>query len=128
MESILANRAGQKQKVVAEKPEMEDEEKKRGGSGGDKKGLSNGGGSGSSMKCCQAENCTVDLSDAKQYHKRHKVCELHAKAPVVVVAGILQRFCQQCSRTWARLWLGIGKLIRFSVPSARPSYQDVILW
>ncbi|KAL3509327.1 hypothetical protein ACH5RR_028728 [Cinchona calisaya] len=62
-----------------------------------KKG-SDGGGGASSMKCCQAEKCTADLSDAKQYHKRHKVCEHHAKAQVVVVGGIRQRFCQQCSR------------------------------
>ncbi|XVE50202.1 hypothetical protein DITRI_Ditri01bG0142900 [Diplodiscus trichospermus] len=47
---------------------------------------------------CQAEKCGLDLSDAKRYHRRHKVCEIHAKAPVVVVAGIRQRFCQQCSR------------------------------
>nr|QHU23674.1 IST1 [Fagopyrum tataricum] len=48
--------------------------------------------------CCQAENCTADLTDAKRYHRRHKVCEFHAKAPVVIVATLQQRFCQQCSR------------------------------
>lgn len=66
-----------------------------------KKG-SGGGGTGgdSSMKSCQAEKCLADLSDAKTYHRRHKVCEHHAKAQVVVVAGIRQRFCQQCSRFW----------------------------
>lgn len=48
--------------------------------------------------CCQAERCSADLSGAKRYHRRHKVCEFHAKAPVVIVAGIHQRFCQQCSR------------------------------
>nr|AUW52970.1 squamosa promoter binding-like protein 4a [Petunia x hybrida] len=63
----------------------------------DKKGSYNNGGS-SSMRCCQAEKCTADLSDAKQYHKRHKVCEYHAKAQVVFVTGLRQRFCQQCSR------------------------------
>ncbi|KAL8088209.1 hypothetical protein AgCh_038111 [Apium graveolens] len=57
-----------------------------------------GGGSGSPVRCCQAERCSADLNDAKQYHKRHKVCEYHAKAQVVVVAGVGQRFCQQCSR------------------------------
>ncbi|PWA80696.1 Squamosa promoter-binding protein [Artemisia annua] len=30
--------------------------------------------------------------------KRHKVCEVHAKAPIVVTNGCQQRFCQQCSR------------------------------
>ncbi|OVA00369.1 Transcription factor [Macleaya cordata] len=68
-----------------------------------KKG-SNGGGGGSSggggvaQPCCQAEKCMVDLSEAKRYHRRHKVCEHHSKAPVVMVAGLRQRFCQQCSR------------------------------
>ncbi|KAK1685982.1 hypothetical protein QYE76_046830 [Lolium multiflorum] len=48
---------------------------------------------------CQAEGCKADLSGAKRYHRRHKVCEHHSKAPVVVTAGGLhQRFCQQCSR------------------------------
>jgi len=48
---------------------------------------------------CQAEGCKADLSSAKRYHRRHKVCEHHSKAPVVVTAGGLhQRFCQQCSR------------------------------
>ncbi|XP_028761688.1 squamosa promoter-binding protein 1-like isoform X2 [Neltuma alba] len=61
-----------------------------------KKGSAGGGGSG--MRCCQAENCSAELSDAKPYHKRHKVCEYHAKAQEVVVCGIRQRFCQQCSR------------------------------
>lgn len=55
-------------------------------------------GDGSLMKSCQAEKCSADLSDAKAYHRRHKVCEHHAKAQVAVVAGIRQRFCQQCSR------------------------------
>ncbi|KAK9922578.1 hypothetical protein M0R45_031039 [Rubus argutus] len=63
-----------------------------------------GGGSGSVRnqnqlrRCCQADNCTVDLSDEKQYHRKHKVCEHHSKAPLVLLSGISQRFCQQCSR------------------------------
>ncbi|XVE91646.1 hypothetical protein REPUB_Repub01dG0028100 [Reevesia pubescens] len=32
------------------------------------------------------------------YHKRHKVCEGHSKSAKVIVNGIEQRFCQQCSR------------------------------
>lgn len=49
---------------------------------------------------CQAEGCKADLSSAKRYHRRHKVCEHHSKAPLVVTAGGLhQRFCQQCSRS-----------------------------
>ncbi|KAF8413851.1 hypothetical protein HHK36_001845 [Tetracentron sinense] len=55
-------------------------------------------GGGVSPPCCQAEKCGSDLTDAKRYHRRHKVCELHAGASVVLVAGLRQRFCQQCSR------------------------------
>lgn len=48
---------------------------------------------------CQAEGCKLDLSNAKHYHRRHKVCEFHSKATKVLLAGGLeQRFCQQCSR------------------------------
>ncbi|XP_020269970.1 squamosa promoter-binding-like protein 10 isoform X1 [Asparagus officinalis] len=47
---------------------------------------------------CQAEGCKADLSGAKHYHRRHKVCEFHSKAAVVVAGGLQQRFCQQCSR------------------------------
>ena len=47
---------------------------------------------------CQAEGCKVDLSAAKHYHRRHKVCEYHAKAATVAASGKQQRFCQQCSR------------------------------
>lgn len=47
---------------------------------------------------CQVEGCKVDLSSAKAYHRKHKVCGVHAKAPKVVVAGLERRFCQQCSR------------------------------
>uniref|UniRef100_A0ACD5ZCQ6 Uncharacterized protein n=1 Tax=Avena sativa TaxID=4498 RepID=A0ACD5ZCQ6_AVESA len=47
---------------------------------------------------CQAEGCKADLSGAKHYHRRHKVCEYHAKASLVAAAGKQQRFCQQCSR------------------------------
>ncbi|KAI3444747.1 hypothetical protein Pfo_001412 [Paulownia fortunei] len=47
---------------------------------------------------CQVEGCEAVLVNAKDYHRRHKVCEMHAKAPKVVVLGIEQRFCQQCSR------------------------------
>ncbi|XP_017699431.2 squamosa promoter-binding-like protein 7 isoform X2 [Phoenix dactylifera] len=47
---------------------------------------------------CQVEGCNKALGDAKDYHKRHKVCEMHSKAPKVVVLGAEQRFCQQCSR------------------------------
>ncbi|KAJ8564478.1 hypothetical protein K7X08_000938 [Anisodus acutangulus] len=47
---------------------------------------------------CQVEGCEADLSDVKAYYSRHKVCAAHSKSPTVIVAGLEQRFCQQCSR------------------------------
>ncbi|KAL2650867.1 hypothetical protein R1flu_018995 [Riccia fluitans] len=47
---------------------------------------------------CQVDGCRQDLSSSKDYHRRHKVCEVHSKASRVMVAGVEQRFCQQCSR------------------------------
>lgn len=51
-----------------------------------------------SVPRCQVEGCHVALVNAKDYHRRHRVCEMHSKAPKVVVVGLEQRFCQQCSR------------------------------
>lgn len=47
---------------------------------------------------CQVEDCGSDLSNAKDYHRRHKVCEMHSKATKALVGTVMQRFCQQCSR------------------------------
>lgn len=47
---------------------------------------------------CQVHGCNKDLSSSKDYHKRHKVCDVHSKTAKVIVNGIEQRFCQQCSR------------------------------
>ncbi|KAL6322381.1 hypothetical protein AAG906_007934 [Vitis piasezkii] len=55
-------------------------------------------GSPATVPRCQVEGCHVALVNAKDYHRRHKVCEMHSKAPKVVVLGLEQRFCQQCSR------------------------------
>ncbi|XP_062170115.1 squamosa promoter-binding-like protein 3 [Alnus glutinosa] len=63
-----------------------------------KRGGSTASSGGVSPARCQAEKCGADLTDAKRYHRRHKVCEIHSKAPAVTVAGLRQRFCQQCSR------------------------------
>ncbi|KAL6644564.1 hypothetical protein ACP70R_016172 [Stipagrostis hirtigluma subsp. patula] len=68
-------------------------------SGGGKKGKGAASASSSAAPArCQVEGCNVDLSGTKTYYCRHKVCPMHSKAPRVVVAGIEQRFCQQCSR------------------------------
>lgn len=56
-----------------------------------------GGGGGGNVKC-QVEGCGVELRAAKEYHRKHRVCEAHTKCPRVVVAGQERRFCQQCSR------------------------------
>ncbi|WOG97587.1 hypothetical protein DCAR_0416928 [Daucus carota subsp. sativus] len=56
------------------------------------------GGLNSLTPYCQVYGCKKDLSSCKDYHKRHKVCEVHSKTPKVIVNGIEQRFCQQCSR------------------------------
>lgn len=56
------------------------------------------GGLNSLTPYCQVHGCKKDLSSCKDYHKRHKVCEVHSKTPKVIVNGIEQRFCQQCSR------------------------------
>lgn len=66
------------------------------------KAAASGGGGGAAVvapPCCLVENCEADLSCCKKYHQRHRVCEVHAKAPVVLVDGLRQRFCQQCSRS-----------------------------
>ncbi|KAF3780408.1 Squamosa promoter-binding-like protein 17 [Nymphaea thermarum] len=47
---------------------------------------------------CQVEGCKADLTGSKAYYCRHKVCGMHSKSPKVIVAGMEQRFCQQCSR------------------------------
>ncbi|PIA53392.1 hypothetical protein AQUCO_00900161v1 [Aquilegia coerulea] len=47
---------------------------------------------------CSVEGCKLDLTDAKPYYSRHKVCGMHSKTPKVIVGGLEQRFCQQCSR------------------------------
>ncbi|PIA36590.1 hypothetical protein AQUCO_03300055v1 [Aquilegia coerulea] len=72
-----------------------------GGGGGGGVGIGGGGG-GVALPCCQAEKCSADLTDAKRYYRRHKVCEHHSKAPVVIVGGVRQRFCQQCSSSICR--------------------------
>ncbi|KAK4581676.1 hypothetical protein RGQ29_025027 [Quercus rubra] len=63
-----------------------------------KKVRGGGGAVGAQPPRCQVEGCKADLSDAKAYYSRHKVCGMHSKSPKVIVAGIEQRFCQQCSR------------------------------
>ncbi|GJN32110.1 hypothetical protein PR202_gb20584 [Eleusine coracana subsp. coracana] len=56
------------------------------------------GASSSTPPSCQVDGCQADLSCAKDYHKRHKVCEAHTRSSVVHIKRVEHRFCQQCSR------------------------------
>ncbi|CAN8304568.1 unnamed protein product [Cochlearia groenlandica] len=56
------------------------------------------GSPGGNYPMCQVDNCVEDLSHGKDYHRRHKVCEVHSKATKALVGKQMQRFCQQCSR------------------------------
>lgn len=58
---------------------------------------------------CQVDDCGADLSKAKDYHRRHKVCEMHSKASRALVGNVMQRFCQQCSRFHALQEFDEGK-------------------
>lgn len=56
------------------------------------------GASSSTTPSCQVDGCHADLSGARDYHKRHKVCEAHTRTTVVCIKNVEHRFCQQCSR------------------------------
>ncbi|KAL3339355.1 hypothetical protein AABB24_028130 [Solanum stoloniferum] len=47
---------------------------------------------------CQVDACNLDLSSAKEYHRKYRVCHTHSKCPKVIILGLERRFCQQCSR------------------------------
>lgn len=68
------------------------------GTSGKKTKLAGAGASTSNRAVCQVEDCGADLSNAKDYHRRHKVCQMHSKASRALVGNVMQRFCQQCSR------------------------------
>ncbi|KAJ6748385.1 SQUAMOSA PROMOTER-BINDING-LIKE PROTEIN 4 [Salix purpurea] len=57
-----------------------------------------GANNGAQVAMCLVDGCSLDLSTCRDYHRRHKVCELHSKTPQVTIGGQKQRFCQQCSR------------------------------
>ncbi|KAG2486761.1 hypothetical protein HYH03_014560 [Edaphochlamys debaryana] len=48
------------------------------------------------LPCCSVPGCTVDLSQAKPYFKRHMVCATHMKMPHISIGGAKLRYCQQC--------------------------------
>ncbi|XP_021723074.1 squamosa promoter-binding-like protein 13A [Chenopodium quinoa] len=55
-------------------------------------------GTSTQVVSCLVDGCKADLSKCRDYHRRHKVCEMHSKTPRVTIGGNEQRFCQQCSR------------------------------
>ena len=67
-------------------------------SGSNKRVRSGSPGNNVNYPACQVDNCKADLSNSKDYHRRHKVCEVHSKTTKAMVSGQMQRFCQQCSR------------------------------
>jgi len=70
---------------------------------------------------CQVEGCKADLSGCKDYHKRHKVCEMHSKAPKAIAGGIEQRFCQQCSRYCLAILHSFGFFLLVALGCLNPS-------
>ncbi|MCD7450350.1 hypothetical protein HAX54_005552 [Datura stramonium] len=76
-------------------PVMEGEVEKWEGKSGKKTKIC---GVSSNRAVCQVQDCQADLSSAKDYHRRHKVCDVHSKAAKALVGNVMQRFCQQCSR------------------------------
>lgn len=66
-------------------------------------------GTTSNRAVCQVDDCRADLSNAKDYHRRHKVCVMHSKATKALVGNVMQRFCQQCSRFHALQEFDEGK-------------------
>lgn len=69
------------------------------------------GSPGSNYPMCQVDECSEDLSTAKDYHRRHKVCEFHSKSAKALVGKQMQRFCQQCSRFKFHFLFGFAKLL-----------------
>lgn len=46
----------------------------------------------------QVEGCGFDLTTAKSYYQRYRVCEPHLKRLSITVNQVASRFCQQCGR------------------------------
>ncbi|CAO2202509.1 unnamed protein product [Urochloa humidicola] len=86
---------------VGQEPVVRPSKRVRSGSPGSAGGSGDGAAAvngGASYPMCQVDDCRADLTSAKDYHRRHKVCETHSKTTKALVASQMQRFCQQCSR------------------------------
>ncbi|KAK6160418.1 hypothetical protein DH2020_003799 [Rehmannia glutinosa] len=64
---------------------------------------------GNQVVHCLVDGCNADLSLCRDYHRRHKVCEVHSKTAKVSIGGREQRFCQQCSRFHSLVEFDEGK-------------------
>lgn len=64
---------------------------------------------GSNNTHCLVDGCNADLGLCRDYHRRHKVCEIHSKTAKVTIGGREQRFCQQCSRFHSLVEFDEGK-------------------
>jgi hypothetical protein len=86
--------------AAGQEPVVRPSKRIRSGSPGSAGGSGGGSGAngGGSYPMCQVDDCHADLTSAKDYHRRHKVCEIHSKTTKALVASQMQRFCQQCSR------------------------------
>jgi hypothetical protein len=50
------------------------------------------------IRTMQVQGCTASVANMKTLNVRYRICDTHAKAPVVMQDGEQMRFCQQCSR------------------------------
>ncbi|KAI7841073.1 hypothetical protein COHA_005301 [Chlorella ohadii] len=48
------------------------------------------------LPVCQV--CGLDLSNARTFFRRYRICEAHAAEKEQLIDGVPQRFCQQCGR------------------------------
>jgi len=67
-------------------------------------------GNGTQTVSCLVDGCHSDLTNCRDYHRRHKVCEVHSKTAQVTIGGHKQRFCQQCSRCMFHISISISSL------------------
>ncbi|XP_056682403.1 squamosa promoter-binding-like protein 13A [Spinacia oleracea] len=56
------------------------------------------GGSSGQLVARLVDRGKVDFSKCRDYHRRHKVCEMHYKIQELQLEGQEPWFCQQCSR------------------------------
>eukprot|EP00193_Tetraselmis_chui_P009019 CAMPEP_0177769512 /NCGR_PEP_ID=MMETSP0491_2-20121128/10363_1 /TAXON_ID=63592 /ORGANISM="Tetraselmis chuii, Strain PLY429" /LENGTH=323 /DNA_ID=CAMNT_0019286529 /DNA_START=142 /DNA_END=1113 /DNA_ORIENTATION=- len=47
---------------------------------------------------CQVPGCENDIVGCKDIHVRCRVCDMHFRAPISLILGVEQRFCQLCGK------------------------------